>query len=367
MKILLIDPLMYAHHIPYFEGLARKLKTSHEVVGIVPEGYETRECRIVHLSLYKEGMIPGNTYYFAYLSWMHCINNIVKTEKPDVVHFLYGDIFYRYFGIGLDFIPSCKLIVTFHQIRRSMIRDLSLRMICRMVDTVVVHTEKLQKDFYALNIKNVEQIEYPYFVGEDIATKEEARAMLGVAPNGAPVLLALGSTRQDKGLDILLEALNQVQNPFYLLIAGNANAFDKQYIDTHAAKYISNVKCILKYLSDEELALSIACSDIVVLPYRKSFDGASGPLGEGVAKGKTIIGSDHGSLGKIIKDNHLGYTFECEKAGKLALVIDSALKKPFELDDNYRHYQDSISVDTFANKYISIYQKKRRENHDNQQ
>lgn len=65
-------------------------------------------------------------------------------------------------------------------------------------------------------------------------------------------------------------------------------------------------------MTDEEFEMAIQAVDAIVLPYRKTFNGASGPLGEGVAKGKMIIAANHGSLGDIVEKNHLGYTFESE-------------------------------------------------------
>lgn len=52
-------------------------------------------------------------------------------------------------------------------------------------------------------------------------------------------------------------------------------------------------------MTDREFAEVIAASDIIALPYRKKFNGASGPLVEGVYLGKCIIGPNHGNLGKL--------------------------------------------------------------------
>lgn len=82
----------------------------------------------------------------------------------------------------------------------------------------------------------------------------------------------------------------------------------------------------LKWLSREEYIDSIVASDYIILPYTREFNGASGPLAEGVVANKVIIGSNYGSLGKIITENELGYTFEVENSEDLANVIDNALK-----------------------------------------
>ena len=95
----------------------------------------------------------------------------------------------------------------------------------------------------------------------------------------------------------------------------------------------------LRYLSEEELVSAAQAADIVALPYRRSFDGASGPLGIGAALGKVIVGPGHGSVGETIRENHLGHVFEAENARALAKVLDDALSDGFAADDHYQAYQ----------------------------
>lgn len=184
----------------------------------------------------------------------------------------------------------------------------------------VVHTESLEKMLLEMGIKNVKHIEYPQFQKIAVPSTEDARKQLRLKED-IPVLLALGATRDDKGLDILLDALNFVNHDFQLLIAGKEESFSEEFIDEHTKKYSTKVTKLLKFLDDYEFAECLSAADFVVLPYRKCFDGASGPLGEGVVLGKTIIGPNHGSLGDIIEKNHLGYIFEAENINSLAKVI----------------------------------------------
>lgn len=356
MKILLIDAVMYGHHKTYFEALMEELGKKYQVVGVVPCEYENSNYVLDYATFYKKDMSAKDMHGIAYLKWLCRINQIVKKEKPDIVHFLYGDILYRYFGVGLGLFRNVKVIVTFHQVRRSRIRDFSVRRICRKIAVGILHTDKLVDDFKKLEIANVEKIEYPYFGEEEEFSQEYACRALGINADKKPILLAFGGTRYDKGLDILLEALNWVRVPFYLLIAGYPEMYDETYIREHAAGYICQVKYILKYLSKEELSLCFAASDFIVLPYRKTFDGASGPLGEGVAKNKVIIGPNHGSLGTIISQNHLGYLFESENSRDLANTIEKAMQSAFPYDKKYMEYKEAISLNQFIKSYMRIYE-----------
>ena len=74
-----------------------------------------------------------------------------------------------------------------------------------------------------------------------------------------------------------------------------------------------------------------------------------------MAYGKTIIGPNHGSLGQIIKDNHLGYTFESENVDDLARTINKALSETFIYDEYAKKYQSSLSVDSFIDSHKNLY------------
>ena len=91
------------------------------------------------------------------------------------------------------------------------------------------------------------------------------------------------------------------------------------------------------------------------MPYRKIFDGASGPLAEGVAYSKTIIGPSHGSIGQIIRDNHLGKCFETEDVNSLARTIDNMLEAGFEYDEIAKQYQNSLKVTVFQENHKALY------------
>jgi glycosyltransferase involved in cell wall biosynthesis len=224
----------------------------------------------------------------------------------------------------------------------------------RSVSSGVVHTDSILKRLNEDGIKNVKHIEYPYFQSVSQVERNYARKKLGIDTK-LPILLALGGTRYDKGIDLLLEALNQVKEPFFLLIAGQEQDIKITTMKKLSASYSQNVKMIMKFLTDEEFRLCLSASDFIVLPYRKCFDGASGPLGEGVAYGKTIIGADHGSLGQLIKENCLGYTFESENPNDMAAVISVALTKSYEEKVEYIMYREKLKPKRFQDDYMQLY------------
>ena len=221
----------------------------------------------------------------------------------------------------------------------------------------VVHTKSLLEKATQLGIRNCVHIEYPQFSERKNFSRSESRKYFSIPDDNVPVLAAIGGTRFDKGLDILLDALNYVNVPFYLLIAGKEVAFDKAFIDEKSKSYNNKVFTKLSYLTDDEISLATNAADIIILPYRQSFDGASGPLADGVEFEKQIIGPEHGSVGDLIRTNHIGRTFRTENSQDLSKVIELALQSDFSYDETAVSYKKTLSPDEFRRKYDDLYRK----------
>lgn len=349
MKILFINMSLDGHHLDYIRALC-KIDGIDPVV-ILEKENETIDAKQIVI----KDCTFGSTKFRNHMKWIKHILRIANEEKPDCIHFVWGDSFYRFFGIG--FFSLCrnfKCYITFHQVRKSTLHQLSIKIYSKLFEKVVVHTDSLMTYLEQMNIKNAIHIEYPNFREKLEITDCEAKKKIGIETN-APVLLSLGGTRIDKGLDILLDALKLVNCPFFLLIAGAEQNIKKDVIQEKIEQYKTNVKVILRYLSVNEVNLCLAASDYIVLPYRKTFDGASGPLAEGVGYEKCIIGANHGSLGTLISKYHLGYVFESENIECLAETIVKALNDDFKYDEKAKKYQKSLTVDNFQEAYRSMY------------
>lgn len=347
MKVLYVDIAITGHHIPYFSALVSN--ENYESVLVLPQKVESVKSKQYECNVQLNGKLSFSTY----LNWLKEIHNIVEKEKPDVIHFLTGDIMYRFFGFGLFLFRKQKTVLTLHRIKEGFLGRISTKIISKNASCIVLHSEYMKRYVEGLSANNITHIEYPVF-NIDFCDKRMAQDYFSLKKD-VPVIGCIGGTRYDKGLDILLEALNSVEKPFQLLVAGKAEYFDEVYIKEHIKGYKENVCLYLKFLSDEELKFAINAIDIVVLPYRKMFNGASGPLGEGVILGKCIIGPNHGNLRDTIEKNHLGYTFESENIVKLAETINRSLTSNFSLDDNYQQYKEQLNVSSFLQKYEDVY------------
>ena len=346
LKIMYVEIGISGHRIPYLNALTSN--TENEVVAILPEKTEKVKCK-----QYICGFNNDNRTFSTHKRWIAEIYEVAKKENPDIIHFLTGDVFYRFFGFGLSKFKKIKTILTFHSVKTSFLQKISLKLISKLSNIMVFHSEFMKNQAESFGIKTAYHIEYPVFGGEK-CNETEAREYFNLKSD-VPVISCIGGTRYDKGLDILLEALKNVEKPFQLLVAGKEEYFKEEYIKEQTAFYSDNVHLALKFLTDEELMYAMNATDIIVLPYRKVFNGASGPLGEGVALGKCIVGPDHGNLKDTIEKNHLGCTFEGENSTSLADVLTTILKKEFVLDETYSEYQKSLNLDAFKDSYKNLY------------
>lgn len=357
MRLLLVETQITGHHLTYLKGLLSALKDNDEYLIVLPETSLTTELpedKICLIPFEKE----GKRHYF---QWLQQLTQIARQFQPDMIHLTYGDDLYRYMGAGLNSLKQiASLIITYHQIRRSTLRDFSIKRIAKRCHKVVVHTKQLSEDLQTIGIHNIEHIEYPQFANTESMDQQDALKELGISETQGKVLLALGGTREDKGLDILLEALRGVKEPFHLIIAGKEEQYSRDFIEKNIGLYRNQVSMFLEFLSEEKLQCCLNAADIMVLPYRKSFDGASGPLGEGVWLRKEIVGPSHGSLKQMIKENHLGKLFISEDPESLGSVLEKALSEEWKPDSRYEDYRTELDPVRFADHYRKLYQGEKR-------
>ena len=349
MRILYVDISISGHHISYMRGLTAN--NEENCILIVPEKIDEIECKQYVCQLPTTNKKNLASHY----SWIRSIKKIADLEKPDIIHFLWGDYFYSHYGLGLSMLKKYKLMMTLHLNRESIRGHLSLKMTMKKMSMIVVHSEYIKMQLQNEKISNIFHVEYPQFNSLS-CDREVARNYFMLKPD-IPVIGCIGGTMGYKGLDILLEALKNVKTPFQLLVAGKKVVYDEQYIREHTATYSDRVHACIKFLSDEELSYALNASDIIALPYRRWFNGASGPLGEGVSLGKCIIGPSHGTLRYTIENNHLGYIFESENIESLSETIEIALQNDFIKDSQYVNYQKSLSPEKFRESYNMVYEK----------
>ena len=68
-----------------------------------------------------------------------------------------------------------------------------------------------------------------------------------------------------------------------------------------------------------------------------------------------IIGSDYESLGALIRDNHIGYTFRTENGEDLIHVLNELKDECFTYDQTAIEYRKSLNPTYFGNSHLAMY------------
>jgi glycosyltransferase involved in cell wall biosynthesis len=157
----------------------------------------------------------------------------------------------------------------------------------------------------------------------------DARKKLNL-PSDCQIILFFGGIRPNKGLDILLKALEIVKSrnqQVLLVIAGGLlGRFNFElYSDIIKKADLSNyVQTFIQFIPEEEVDYFFAASDLVVLPYLK-FEAQSGVLLRAYAHKKPVVASDVGAMGELISSDEVGLVVEPGDAEPLAGAIISVL------------------------------------------
>lgn len=100
--------------------------------------------------------------------------------------------------------------------------------------------------------------------------REKACLKLGLDPD-KKTLLFFGLIRDYKGLDILIQAFDLLDDSYQLVIAGEPyGSFDKYHIllDSNSGK--DRIHLFLNYIRDDEVGYYFSAADAAVLPYRSA-------------------------------------------------------------------------------------------------
>lgn len=353
IKILLVDAALDGHHLNYINGLAQI--NNCKLIGGFPNYSDIEFSPNIEKIIPLDFVIRRDGFH-GYLKWIKEIKMIIERENPDLVHFLDGDSIMKYFGLYMNSLKK-PIIITYHHFFKGFIRSLSYKCMC-WNKYPVVHTKHIEGEMSNLKIKNITHIEYPVFsynnlIGKDVV---EAKRSLGISEKEI-VLGMIGTINKYKGYNVLFEALKHIDKKYHILIAGQPISYTDKELKKMANETGMDSTIITTLLTENQYNTMIAASDIIILPYTKDFNGASGPLADGVCCKKMIICSNHGSLGELVKSNHIGYCFKTDDYNDLAKLLNKIDVKKFTYDNMANQYREILKPQVFSNEYFLLYRK----------
>lgn len=211
-----------------------------------------------------------------------------------------------------------------------------------IIDGLFVHTERFKQTLMGVYGDAVEKriIVVPYPADEPATlAQEEARDLLDL-PRDKPLLLFFGALRLDKGPDIFLEVLPQIDGDWLAVVAGEPEEFGESDIARcrKQLKHPEQLIARLFFITLEDVPKYFAAADAVVLPYRKIFKGVSGVLQNAAAAGKPVVVTDVGEIGPAVRENDLGIVVKPESPTALADGIREFLAKRHEKREEMRSH-----------------------------
>ncbi len=281
------------------------------------------------------------------------------------------NIYYKLFGK--------KLVYTAHNIdaqeregKSTLLNRLSLKFMYKIVDHIIVHTEKMKSQLVeGFIVKNdkITVIEHGInnVIPQTNLTKERAREIIQLNQEDK-VILFFGNITPYKGLEYLIYALKILKEnikEIKLIIAGKATGheaywegIEKIIIENMLDEYI--IKKI-DFIPDEDVEIYFKSSDVLVLPYKNIFQ--SGIIFVSFNFGLPIIASDVGSLREEIIEGEIGYICKPgdykDLAEKINYYFNSNLYN--DLEGNKRkiieYTKEKFSWDRIGKKTYEVYQK----------
>lgn len=300
-------------------------------------------------------------------SFLNNVMNIYKTNNYDHLH-----IFdYYYYGYETNIFvrnKDIKMTITLHWIPSTKSQKKQLKRLAASpnVAKIVVHGDFLYNKVIDMidkeDIDKIVNIHYPLSSHKKIDVLEaQTKLNIDASIYKKPYILSYGALRYDKGVDILLDALNGIDKNYTVIIAGSENSFSRKYVLEKIEEYNLKDKVFLdlNFISDEATECYFTIADIVVVPYRKLFPGQSGPLTEGINYNSIILSSNVGQIGYTVKHYKVGDTFEAENVGdlreKLIYLIDNYEKIQNDIYLNQQEYKNIAGIESFKNNYLNMF------------
>jgi len=236
---------------------------------------------------------------------------LMKKEAPDVfvVNYwmtIFGPM-YAIFSKGFE--SSVLKVALIHNINpheKRFFDSFFNRLFLNRYDAFVVLSERVKQDLMEkkpdATCLLLNHPSYSHF-GTAIA-KDTARERLNI-PLNSKVLLFFGLIRDYKGLDILLEAMNTLDETYYLIVAGEVYGDDKAYLKQ--VENIPQAQVVMRngYIPDDEVKYYFSASDLCILPYKKGTQSGVQAISDSFCT--PVLVSKNGGLHEKIKEGKSGF------------------------------------------------------------
>jgi len=285
----------------------------------------------------------------------------------------------------LDFLNELRnyakrVIITLHTVYHVLYEgfkgiDKYHREICDLVDTIIVHSvlQEFELRSQGVNPLKVHRIPHGTTINPYISESKDVLAKkLGVNIDGKFIVVSPGFLREDKGLDILVKAVNYVVNDkgrrnVLLILSGTIQGGlpSLRYVRKVHEYIVSNgltdnVLFMEKYISRDDMLRLFALADVVAMAYKlkEGKYSISGILHQALGSFKPIIGT---KVSKLIEYYQLLPELVVkpgdykEFGNKIIYVMDN-YDKVLEMMSIVREYVKRTSWINVAREHVRLYE-----------
>ncbi len=203
-----------------------------------------------------------------------------------------------------------KIVLTVHDLlpHDTAVRyHVLFRSLYHFVDSIICHSASIQGRLiseFEVDPAHIHVIPHgPFFYDLPVHHPGPVLESFGV-PSGAPLVLWQGLVFPYKGVDLLLDAWQQVEqanDAAWLVVAGTGDPALLAALKAQtSALHLKRVLLHQHFITTEQLVALYQAAEIVVYPYRAIT--TSGALATGLAFGKTILATDLPVFREILRD-----------------------------------------------------------------
>lgn len=291
--------------------------------------------------------------------------------RPDVVHF---QDFYHLLAPGyMRALGRQALVLSVHDVRRGKallghrVDERCLIAAYRRADSLVVHSDLQRSEllaFAGVEPDRVALIPLPFeaTIGRSGKDPAQTRAELGISES-ATLGLFVGSIRDDKNLDALLEAI-AINRPMglRLLVAGPEVGRHKGYAHYEAKVRSLALDEVVRFrpgrMTELDLTALMEAGDALMLPYLSTFTSQSDFVGRAASARLPIVCSDAPTLSSTVRRFRLGVAAGGSDPIALAKALGEFLSGVVvPVGPDFDRYLDEHSASEAAAHTLRLYEK----------
>jgi glycosyltransferase involved in cell wall biosynthesis len=396
MHIGLFDTKWSGHHTPYVSLLIESFTNKgHQVTFVTDERHEylnelpeTEQLSVITRSFPGDTRTPSTLVqsvrdqYFKTRRLRTAVR-IANRRQIDVFHLLYFNRTQIPFRLAtLPEWADIPVVATLHRgggpfvttandafpervISYATVRALDSSLTSGALDILTVHSDEVRSRVVnALSSRTTSAVRtVPAPTPEPNVTSDATGVRNDLdLPTETDVILFFGGLRAEKGPDVLVRLLKQLNRPLTVVFAGPPVDFSEADVDTWKSEIEPPVNVVdrIEYIPEEEVDYYFAAADATILPYRRSY-GISGPLRRSAMVGTPVIGTAGTDVGRLIDRHDLGATFDVDDTPTFVQALEHTLNAGAEFRPALSTFASSRHCEQTAETLIDIYEEVSRE------